>query len=92
MVEFDRKMELGSFIRKFVDDNNLNEKGLSRDKQEALEIYDKFGKNMNKKEVKWYGWQQKLRGYLNEKSEREVFWIVGRDGNEGKTFFKKIYM
>ena len=34
----------------------------------------------------------KIRGYLNEKSEREVFWIVGRDGNEGKTFFQKIYM
>ena len=48
-------------------------------------------KNIEKRDIQWKGWQQKLRSYLNEKCERKIFWVVGRKGGEGKTFFQKIF-
>ena len=43
---------------------------------------------MEKRDIQWNGWQQKLHGYLNEKCDRKIFWVVGREGIEGKTFFQ----
>ena len=48
-------------------------------------------KNIKKRDIQWKGWQQKLPGYLNEKCDRKIFWVVGREGGEGKTFFQKKY-
>ena len=68
---------------------NMNVSLLPKDMQEAIDFYEKFGRNMEKRDIKWKGWQQKLYGYLNEKCDRKIFRVVGRDGGEGKTFFQK---
>ena len=57
--------------------------------QEAIDFYEKFGQNMERRDIQWKGWQQKLRGYLNEKCDRKIFWVVGKEGGEGKTFFQR---
>ena len=44
---------------------------------------------MEKRDIQWKCWQQKLSGYLNEQCDRKRFWVVGREGGEGKTFFQK---
>ena len=54
--------------------------------QEAIDFYEKFGQNMEKRDFQWKGWQQKLHGYLNEKCDRKIFQVFGK---EGKTFFQR---
>ena len=56
--------------------------------QEAIDFYEQFGQITEKRDIQWKGWQQKLHGYLNEKCNRKIFWVVGREGVEGKIFFQ----
>merc|ERR1711954_192235 len=57
MEEFDRKMELGRYVKLVVDKNGYNVNGLDNDMKEALKTYKLCGKNMNiiikKKCVVW---------------------------------------
>ena len=57
--------------------------------QEAIEIYDKYGQSKSMKQIVWRGWQQELRSYLNEKCDRKVIWVIGEQGNEGKSYFQE---
>ena len=40
------------------------------------------------KDIEWRGWQKDLRQYLDKPCDRKVIWVVGKQGNEGKTFFQ----
>ena len=90
-AESKRKIELGRIMTDIAVKENINTSLLPKDMQEAIEAYEKFGKNIEKRDIQWKGWQQKLRGYLNEKCDRKIFWVVGREGGEGKHFSKKIF-
>ena len=79
-----KSMEMG-----IAEGRDINTSLLSKDVQEVVEAYEKFGKNIEKRGIQWKGWQQKLRCYLNEKCDRKIFLVVGREGGEGKTFFQK---
>ena len=89
IAESKRKIELGRIMADIAERRDMNTSLLPKDMQEAIEAYEKFGKNIEKRDIQWKGWQQKLRGYLNEKCDRKIFWVVGREGGEGKTFFQK---
>ena len=88
-AESKRKIVLGRIMADLVEKEKMNTSLLPKDMQETIETYEKYGKNMEKRDIQWKGWQQKLRGYLNEKRDRKIFWVVGREGGEGKTFFQK---
>ena len=40
------------------------------------------------KDIEWRGWQKDLRQYLDKPCDRKIIWIVGKEGNEGKSFFQ----
>ena len=40
-------------------------------------------------EIDWRGWQKDLRQYLDKPCNREIIWVVGVEGNEGKSFFQR---
>ena len=82
-------MRVESMEMAIAERRDINTSLLPKDVQEVIEAYEKFGKNIEKRDIQWKGWQQKLRGYLNEKCDRKIFWVVGREGGEGKTFFQK---
>ena len=88
MEEFDRKMELGRYVKLVVDKHGYNENGLRNDTKEALKTYKLYGKNMDMKDIEWRGWQKDLRQYLDKPCDRKIIWIVGKEGNEGKSFFQ----
>ena len=67
---------------------NMNVSLLPKDKQKVIHFYQKFCQNLEKRDIQWKGCQQKLCGYLNEKCDRKIFWVVGREGVEGKIFFQ----
>ena len=88
MDEFDRKMELGRNLNKIMNESGYNENGLDNDMKEALKTYELHGKNMDMKDIEWRGWQMDLRQYLDKPCDRKVIWVVGKEGNEGKSFFQ----
>ena len=61
---------------------------MGRDKKEALHTYELYGKNMDTKKIIKRGWQWDLRQYLDKQCDRKVIWVVGKRGNEGKSFFQ----
>ena len=88
MKEFNRKIELGQKLNKIMDKHGYNENMLDNDMKEALKTYKLYGKAMDMKNIEWRGWQRDLREYLDKPCDRKVIWIVGTEGNEGKSFFQ----
>jgi len=43
---------------------------------------------MDMKDIEWRGWQKDLLQYLDKPCDRKVIWVVGKEGNEGKSFFQ----
>ena len=40
-------------------------------------------------EIKLYPWQKQMMNLIQESTLREVIWVKGAHGNEGKTWFQK---
>ena len=87
--EFNRKIDIGRQLKIIVNKHGLNIEAFSRDKKDALKTYELYGKNMDMEEINWRGWQMDLREYLDRPCNRKIIWIVGTDGNEGKSFFQR---
>ena len=43
---------------------------------------------MDMKDIEWRGWQMDLRQYLDKPCDRKIIWVVGKEENEGKSFFQ----
>ena len=55
---------------------------------EALEFFEKHGQEKEIEAVEWRPWQMDILEYVNNPTKRRIIWIVGKNGNEGKTFFQ----
>ena len=86
--EFNRKIELGRNLKTIVDKHQFNENIFEGDMKDALQTYKLHGKNMDIEDIEWRGWQRDLRQYLDKPCDRKVIWVVGKEGNEGKSFFQ----
>ena len=90
--EFNRKIELGRNLKIIINKRGFNIHALPHDMKEALKTYRLYGKNMDMEEIDWRGWQKDLRQYLDKACNRKIILVVGIEGNEGKSFFKEMYM
>ena len=61
---------------------------LSKDNREALEMYRKNTPMRNLSNGELRIWQQQLLDNISAPSDREVIWVWGQTGNEGKTWFQ----
>ena len=82
------KIQLGKQILTIMTENDIPEDSLSRECKEALYLYRNQMPWMNIHSVKLRSWQQQLLDYIKTPSEREVIWVIGKNGNEGKTWFQ----
>ena len=82
--EFKMKLELGTIINNFMEKSELEKDALSMDELEALEIYENHGVKQNIEKTTWRGWQNELLRYLDQPSQRQVIWVIGEKGDEGK--------
>ena len=87
--DYQEKIALGKEIYKMVGEGIVSFQALSNDMKDAVEIYtqhqDDF-RDVGNVELK--PWQNELMKYMDP-CDREIFWIVGKDGNEGKSWFQK---
>ena len=82
------KIELGKMICSIIDENDIYEQSLSKEKQEALLLYRRQHPQFSIVGVELRPWQRDAMKYFELPSKRQVIWIYGQKGNEGKTWFQ----
>ena len=86
----DEKIASGEKIFKVLTDTNTKEESLSKEHKEAFDLYQRkrlcFSSD-NK--ITLFNWQKGvLSEFVNQPTDREVVWVKGASGNEGKTWFQ----
>ena len=66
----------------------VREGSLSRERREARHLYHKEHQLRDMSQAKLRPWQEQLFEITKVPSEREVIWVIGKDGNEGKSWFQ----
>ena len=88
--EYKRKIKLGKKVYKILGRTDIEQGSLALDRKEALDIYMTHKSDyFTDKVVQLKPWQESLLEYVQKPCDREIFWVVGKEGNEGKSWFQK---
>ena len=88
--EYKRKIKLGRKVYKILGETDIEQGSLALDRKEALDIYMTHKSDyFTDKVVQLKPWQESLLEYVQKPCDREIFWVVGKGGNEGKSWFQK---
>ena len=82
------KIELGKNISSILDEGVVQEDSLSKEHRSALEIYRRQEPRCDISAVQLRLWQEDALKLIDSPSERQVIWIAGRQGHEGKSWFQ----
>ena len=82
------KIELGKNIAGIIDEGVVQEDSLTKERKLALELYRKQKPRFVISNVKLRPWQEQAIALIYNPSERQIIWVTGRKGNEGKTWFQ----
>ena len=82
------KIELGKNISTILDEGVVQEDSLSKEDKSALEIYRRQEPRCDISTVQLRAWQEDALKLIDSPSERQVIWISGRQGYEGKSWFQ----
>ena len=84
---YTRKIEYGKTIASILEKGTIQEESLSRDNMEALKLFRKqMISNLQHPQLRQ--WQESLMASASLPTNREIFWIIGRNGDEGKTWLQ----
>ena len=87
-VEYTEKIILGEMVHKNVIKYKIQEASIPIEYKGPLDLYMKQKQCVDTKNVILKYWQQDLLNYMKP-SERELIWVYGTNGNEGKSWFQK---
>ena len=82
------KIELGKKIDAITNKANIREESLPKDYKLALDLYRKQRPRLDIANIKLRPWQEQALKLIESPSERQIIWITGRRGNEGKSWFQ----
>ena len=82
------KLDLGKQIAQIINKGTVLEESLSRDRKHALDLYRKQKPSINIGKAHLRVWQQQLLTLIKKPLKRQVYWICGYNGNEGKSWFQ----
>ena len=83
-----KKIETVHGIYDIVCKGVVKEDELRSEYKQAFNLYRKQRRKTDFGAVKLYSWQEDLLQNIDEPSNREVIWVRGAVGNEGKTWFQ----
>ena len=83
--EYVEKQEIGAVVKQLLDQEDIDPKSLSKNNLKALEAHSMQCNMWNMAELNT--WQRQLL-QLMKPSEREIIWVRGETGGEGKTWFQ----
>ena len=86
--EYKYKLAQGKILYQSIYDMDIAEESLRPEFKEMLDLYRKQREYMNINQVILRPWQQSLLEHMKP-SDREIIWVIGKKGNEGKTWFQK---
>ena len=84
-----KKIDRGRKIHEALIKGTVIEDALPKQFREALDIFSKSRRSIDLIDVELRPWQQELIEKIKVPTEREVIWVKGIKGNEGKTWFQK---
>ena len=87
-VEYKYNVARGKNIYEQVNKYSIKEESLCQEYRELLEVYMKQRNMIDIDNVILRSWQSALLEYMKP-TNREVIWIVGTKGNEGKSWFQE---
>ena len=87
--EYKHKIALGENVYKILGKGEAEEGALAKDLKDALDLYMKQGEDLNCTDVVLKPWQIELIKEVNKPTDRHIIWVIGKKGNEGKTWFQK---
>ena len=87
-ADYKNKLKLGKIIYEKIEEHEIPEESLRREYKEAKELYIKHKKNIDLDNVILRPWQKALLEYIKP-STREIIWVIGKHGNEGKSWFQE---
>ena len=87
-AEYLEKLEAGRAIYEYVIKYEIPEASISREYKGPLDLYMKQKQCVDTTNVILKYWQQDLLNYMKP-SDRELIWVYGTNGNEGKSWFQK---
>ena len=87
--EYKDKIALGADIYKILNEGKVDEGTLAKDLKDALDLYMKQGEDLNCTDAVLKPWQIELMKEVNKPTDRHIIWVIGKKGNEGKTWFQK---
>ena len=89
--EYRQKLEVGETVSTLLHANeHLSEESLSNEYKKALKLY----RQSQVQHVPVYehatlkSWQKEVLAFIQQPTHREVIWVVGQEGGEGKTFIQ----
>ena len=86
--EYKYKLAQGKILYQSMYDMDIAEESLRPEFKKMLDLYRKQREYMNINQVILRPWQQSLLEHMKP-SDREIIWVIGKKGNEGKTWFQK---
>ena len=86
--EYKEKLERGKILYEEVNQQGIQEESLCQEYKALLDIYRKQKKNIDIENVTLRSWQESLLKYMKP-SHREIIWVIGVKGNEGKSWFQE---
>ena len=86
--EYLAMIEAGREIALYIIEGNVPEGSLTRVHKQALDVYRKERSLEDFSETQLKPWQQLLMNIIEVPSYREVIWVIGKKGNEGKSWFQ----
>ena len=82
------KIELGRNISTILDKGTIQEESLTKERKLALDIFRKQEPRCDISAMHLRPWQEEALELCDSPSERQVIWIVGCQGYEGKSWFQ----
>ena len=88
--EYQEKIVQGKKIYKVLGEGVVSYQALTRDMKEEVDLYMENQENfIDIGNIELKPWQESLLEYVQQPCDREIFWVVGKEGNEGKSWFQK---
>ena len=82
------KIKLGKVVSSILDEGIIREESLTKERKLALDLYRRQCPRFDIANMELRIWQQQAIDLCENPTERQVIWITGRHGNEGKTWFQ----
>ena len=88
--KYQEKLVQGKKIYKMLGEGVVSYQALPREMKEDVDLYmENQADFRDVGNVELKPWQESLLEYVQQPCDREIFWIIGKEGNEGKNWFQK---